>query len=689
MLWHRILKAAGLALWLAIGGCMAAPDEDEARDEAQQALLSPDDNWISISSAADVATRRSQLVSYIWGAGGWPSVAATAVTHDPIICPTADLENLQSVSQLKTLVSVSATTTTTYGCHFKPQLGNERAVVVNLGHWYTYYDPTPGGYQDGDGGFHRMINSLLRDGYSVVAMYMPECDPTDWPASCTASHNALFAANPSGAAFRFFLEPIAAAVNYLTAQPGGFQDYSMVGFSGGGWATLLYSALDPSIRFGFDMSGSMPLYTRGPASFGDAEQNLSDLYYRNPTLPGNNHGASYKDLYIMASHGVGRKFVQVLRRRDTCCFGEGSYNTSLGTFSDVIRDYEFEVRDRLVSIAPGLGSFRVEIDETDGNSHMMSWNGILNQVLAELNGGRRYIESKNWRAFVRGANGHLWTRQLLWVDTGIAFVGVPAIAEGVIHNTDVFFRDEGNQLRHAYNDGTWHVVTAPMLGSAITDPEVASFGLDLYVVTTDRDYSLKVFKCNASGCFLMQPSVQAIGPAAVVADSTSIDVFFRGRFDRGIHRAHYAGSSWSTSMVGGTIVDFPTAIRATPGYRVFVRGVSPHLWEFRGTGSGGWTATNLSQQLGVTSEGSYGTPDVSFCSGSPNPPLQVHARSAAGNLVRYQLSFPTGDWTYANLGGVITGSPTSVPAGAYARGQAMNLWFRNSSTWHGYGGTFD
>ena len=101
------------------------------------------------------------------------------------------------------------------------------------------------------------------------------------------------------------------------------------------------------------MAGTSPLYLRSGGSVGDREQ-FEPTFYRI---------AGYPDLYILGAQGPGRKQVQILVRRDDCCFGQAQHDAKSSglAYADAMRDYEQRVRAMLKEI--GRGSFRLEIDE--------------------------------------------------------------------------------------------------------------------------------------------------------------------------------------------------------------------------------------------------------------------------------------------------------------------------------------
>ena len=60
---------------------------------------------------------------------------------------------------------------------------------------------------------------------------------------------------------KLFLDPIQINLNFLNKEYN-FERYSMLGLSGGGWTTVVYSAIDDIISDSFSVAGSMPFYLR-------------------------------------------------------------------------------------------------------------------------------------------------------------------------------------------------------------------------------------------------------------------------------------------------------------------------------------------------------------------------------------------------------------------------------------------
>lgn len=156
-------------------------------------------------------------------------------------------------------------------------------------------------------------------------------------------HDHLLVLNEGAAALRYFLEPVAAAVNLVAARWPDLP-VSMVGLSGGGWTTTVYAALDERVRLSVPVAGSLPNVLRvwGQGDRGDFEQT-------HPALP------DYLDLYALATTGA-RRQVQVLVDGDPCCFDAAGGRHLL--YEDLVAE---------VASAFG-GEFAVEVFEQETHS---------------------------------------------------------------------------------------------------------------------------------------------------------------------------------------------------------------------------------------------------------------------------------------------------------------------------------
>jgi hypothetical protein len=333
------------------------------------------DPIVDINSAADVEAKRAALVRYIWGTA-WADVLARKPTvQSPYTPVPADalpsLSNVKLIEELVTTMSVPALTggrpiihtSTAYLYH--PQSPNGRVVVVHHGHSCVFNG------SDGPYNLDKAIQDLVAANYTVVAMRMPLLQrPSQCGSDATSkSHDDMFT-DPqrleTGSPLQFFLEPVARALNYIQSKyPDTYHDFNMVGLSGGGWTTTIYSALDPRITLSFPVAGSLPLDL--PIGIGgrDTEQNLPAFY----DLTG------YRDLYIMGSFGLHRRQTQILNRKDNCCF--------VPPDQDAV-DYACQVQSRLFSLGPG--AFILDYDDTS-TSHQISLAALSAVILPTLEVG--------------------------------------------------------------------------------------------------------------------------------------------------------------------------------------------------------------------------------------------------------------------------------------------------------------
>lgn len=340
-----------------------------------------DDRAITVHSVREVAEKRRELIQYLWGADGFPARRLPDVVLTNVSNPVKQLTNLARVDEFRINMAPGLQG---LAYHFISARPNRELVVVHHGHGCTLDDDP--GPADAGFGLQRTIAALLREGYGVLGVFMPHMRPGD----CTGGHEKMFQmTNVTGSPIKFFLEPTAISLNHLKtrSRAGRFPAYRafhIVGLSGGGWTATVYAAIDPTIRCSFPVAGTIPLFLRSGGSIGDREQ-FEPTFYRL---------AGYPDLYILGAHGQGRRQVQILNRRDDCCFGQSQHDekkTGL-SYADATHEYEARVCAALKDIGPG--SFRLEIDET-ASSHMISHWTIDRVILLELRSEQQRASKAN------------------------------------------------------------------------------------------------------------------------------------------------------------------------------------------------------------------------------------------------------------------------------------------------------
>lgn len=331
-----------------------------------------DDREIKIHSPAGIKAMRLQIINAIWGTSSLPGRSDITVKQG-IMSPLSRNPSVSRVDRfeipVREAVNEGNDTLKDLAWLFTPVKRNNRLVLMNPGH-SCKLSVQPGT----DYRVEASIAGLLQSGFDVLAVFMPHVSDT----CCNLDHCSIMNSSlgqglhPSTYGLRFFLEPEIVSLNYLI-QRNKYKDISMIGLSGGGWTTNLLAAIDDRIGYSFSVAGSMPLYYRSDASMGDIEQFLPELY---------RDIAGYPDLYVMGAYGKGRKQVQILNRKDDCCFGQKQHDPDRNYDTD-LKTFETSVKEKLKALDSD-GHYYLVIDET-APVHQISEYALKNIILKELN----------------------------------------------------------------------------------------------------------------------------------------------------------------------------------------------------------------------------------------------------------------------------------------------------------------
>ena len=301
---------------------------------------------IEINSESDIDQKRDFLIEYFWDTGSFQRVKDKSqlpeVKIDISDSSYKDFQNLKRIDRL--------TVEMEYGINsvsylFIPKQSNEKLILYHQGHG--------GDFLLGKD----TIQFFLDRNFTVLAIAMPLLGMNNQPVveidglgeMKLISHKKLrlLEANNFNP-MKLFLEPIQINLNFLDKEYN-FKRYSMIGLSGGGWTTVVYSAIDERISDSFSVGGSIPFYLRVDSrDVGDYEQTNIELY----------KNVNYLELYVLSAYGDGRKHVQIFNKNDPCCFSGNGYET-----------YEFVIKDKMLQL--GKGNFQILIDDTH-NEHKIS-----------------------------------------------------------------------------------------------------------------------------------------------------------------------------------------------------------------------------------------------------------------------------------------------------------------------------
>ena len=310
---------------------------------------------IGIETREDINYRKTSLIKYIWK-DQMPTKLPTSIEENFIDENFNDVKNLKQLDKI-TIEMEHGVNSIVY--FFIPHESNNKLIIYHHGH-------------AGDFVLEKnTVTFFLNNGYSILAFNMPLKGMNNQPVIETSdfgpvkfiSHKQFPLLESSKfSPIKYFVEPIALSLNFID-QNYDYDSYYMVGISGGGWTTVLYSAIDQRVSQSYSIAGSYPLHLRYEAkNLGDYEQSNPNIY----------RISNYLELYTMSSFGNDRKLVQLFIYNDPCCFQAELYEKF---------PYGNAIQDRL-EILGDEGKFSVFLDDST-NQHEISEH-TLNLILDEM-----------------------------------------------------------------------------------------------------------------------------------------------------------------------------------------------------------------------------------------------------------------------------------------------------------------
>jgi hypothetical protein len=307
------------------------------------------DSLIKIDNKSDIDQKRNFLTEFFWNVesttfkripAGY--IPVPEVESDISDSRYSDFQNLKRIDRLTVEMEYDINSISYL---FIPEKSNEKLILYHQGHGGDFILGKD------------TIQFFLNRNFTVLASTMPLVGMNNQPVVemdglgqiKLISHDQLrlLEANNFNP-MKIFLDPIRINLNFIEMEYD-FKQYSMIGLSGGGWTTVIYSAIDERISDSFSVGGSMPFYLRvNDRDIGDYEQTNIDLY----------QNVNYLELYVLSAYGDGRKHIQIFNKNDPCCFSGNGYET-----------YEFVIKDKISQL--GKGNFQIFIDDTH-NEHKIS-----------------------------------------------------------------------------------------------------------------------------------------------------------------------------------------------------------------------------------------------------------------------------------------------------------------------------
>ena len=327
--------------------------------ENNQYVNQPDiDSLIKIDNKSDIDQKRYFLTEFFWDVETLHRITSkSSLPQVESNISDSRYDNFQNLKRIDRLTIEMEYGINSISYLFIPEKSNEKLILYHQGHG--------GDFILGK----NTIQFFLDRNFTVLASTMPLVGMNNQPIVeidgfgkiKLISHEQLkFLEVNNFNPMKLFLDPIQINLTFLDKEYD-FVQYSMVGLSGGGWITVVYSAIDERISNSFSVAGSMPFYLKvDERDIGDYEQTNIDLY----------RNVNYLELYILSASGDGRKHVQIFNKNDPCCYSGNGYET-----------YEFVIKDKISQL--GQGNFQIFVDNTH-NEHKIS-DVALDYIVKNIN----------------------------------------------------------------------------------------------------------------------------------------------------------------------------------------------------------------------------------------------------------------------------------------------------------------
>jgi|SaaInlStandDraft_6_1057023.scaffolds.fasta_scaffold03981_8 hypothetical protein len=305
------------------------------------------DSLILINSENDVIDKRKALTNFIWN-DQIPYSSTLLIDKNIIDERYQNISNLKSIYRLDIGMEYNINS---IAYLFLPENSNNKLIIYHQGHG--------GDFVNGKDN----IDFFLDQDYTVLAFSMPLLGMNNQPIidldhfgkiKFTNHKQLQFLESSDFSPVKFFIEPIGVSLNYLD-ENFDFDSYYMMGISGGGWTTVLFSAIDDRISQSYSVAGTIPIFMRSDSkNIGDYEQIIPELYAI----------TNYLELYILNSYGDDRIHVQIFNNNDPCCFS--------GNISGI---YDHKINERLIKL--DKGNFFLYIDDTHNEHKISEYSRIL------------------------------------------------------------------------------------------------------------------------------------------------------------------------------------------------------------------------------------------------------------------------------------------------------------------------
>ena len=311
-------------------------------------------NHINITNKSELIEKQIELINFVWNSENLPLHYPDLVEKNFNDSRFDNIKNLKQIDKISILMENNLHS---YSYLFLPEESNGKLIIYHQGH--------SGGFINGK----NVIEKFISSGFSVVAFSMPLHGLNNQPTIELENlghvkffkHNQFVLLDSNDfSSMKYFFSPLNVTLNHIDKN-FSFDEYNMIGISGGGWVTTVYSALDNRIINSFSIADSLPFSLRNTVDdVGDYEQFNPKFYSI----------VNYLELYVMSSFGENQTHTQILNKYDPCCFS-GNYQDS----------YPNLVSQSLSKI--GSGNFELITDDTHSEHKISDYTlNLINKKLS-------------------------------------------------------------------------------------------------------------------------------------------------------------------------------------------------------------------------------------------------------------------------------------------------------------------
>ena len=283
---------------------------------------------------------RNQIITSLWNDGKLPSKMSDIVEKNIEEKIFSKMHNVKQVDRY-TVIMEHNVQSKMYLLHPEIKINNE-LIIINNGH---------GGNND-PGNLYSEKNTVkffINKGYSVLVVSLPLEGQNNKPITDVFQNielseekiieyneivengklrleehsNFEFIKNDEFNPLSYFFEPTYVTLNSISNEYD-FENFHMIGISGGGWVSPIYSTIDERISTTISVAGVAPI------------DYLVENWKNHWEVKELGEIVSYTDVYAASTLNE-RKFLQIFNSDDPCCFGK---DQDFGFAEVVSRDVE-------------------------------------------------------------------------------------------------------------------------------------------------------------------------------------------------------------------------------------------------------------------------------------------------------------------------------------------------------------